>query len=103
MFGDRVFGDPYHGQIIREQLTRSLGVLFDGINEEIVQSFDHFIPAKDGGTSRCLFCSQVVAQDVVSAEWTAVDAYNATRDIVAQTSARVLSGFPLCASSIRDM
>jgi hypothetical protein len=36
--------DQYHVPVIRNQLTKSLGVLFPQIRDEIIQAFDENIP-----------------------------------------------------------
>ena len=39
----------YHVPIVRSQLTRNIGALFDGIKEEIVLGFDESINASGFG------------------------------------------------------
>lgn len=41
--------DQYHILVIRNQLTRNLGVIFPDIHNEIVYAFDKLIPPTAGG------------------------------------------------------
>ena len=41
--------DGFHVEVIKTQLTRKLGSVFDDIRDEIVNTFDYHIPVKDDG------------------------------------------------------
>jgi hypothetical protein len=40
--------DPYHVPVIRNQLTKNLGVLFPWLRDEVVQAFHENIPPATG-------------------------------------------------------
>ncbi|KAI5118161.1 hypothetical protein M0805_005783 [Coniferiporia weirii] len=74
--GTGIARNHYHQDIIRSQLTRSLGVRFEDIKDEFTTAFEELIPAKD--------------------EWLAVPALPTVRQIVCRTSNRLFVGLPLC-------
>ncbi|TFY79744.1 hypothetical protein EWM64_g4273 [Hericium alpestre] len=69
--------NPYHINIVRSQLTRSLTGLFPEIRDELVSGCLDLIPAKEN-------------------EWVKVPAYATVMKIVARTSNRIFVGLPLC-------
>jgi len=68
--------DPYHVPVIRNQLTKNLGVLFPWLRDEVVQAFHEHIP--------------------LTTDWTKVRAYDITLQIVSQSANRLFVGDPLC-------
>lgn len=48
MMGPTIAENRYHVAIVRNQLTRNLGFLFDDIKDEIVRAIDDNIPIADG-------------------------------------------------------
>lgn len=73
----RKFDDvPYHVATVRSPLTRSLVGRFDDIRDEIVESFNDYIP--------------------ITEEWQTVPAYDTLMHIVCRTSNRFFVGLPLC-------
>ncbi|KAH8113854.1 cytochrome P450 [Phellopilus nigrolimitatus] len=75
--GSNVALHSYHFSIIRSQLTRHLGSLFDDVRDEIMHAFADNIPAKEN-------------------EWVSVSVLPAVRNIVSRTSNRIFVGLPLC-------
>lgn len=47
--GREVLQNPYHVSILRSQLTRSLGVLYPEIRDEIITTFDDVLDLKGNG------------------------------------------------------
>ncbi|KAI0059479.1 cytochrome P450 [Artomyces pyxidatus] len=45
--GEEFEKDSYHIPLVRTQLTRNLGVLFDDMRDELVAAFEDMIPARD--------------------------------------------------------
>ncbi|EJD07465.1 cytochrome P450 [Fomitiporia mediterranea MF3/22] len=75
--GEDTFRNSYHFATISNQLTRSLGLLFDDILDEIKCAFNDLIPIK-------------------SDDWVAVPALDLVRNVVCRTSNRIFVGVPLC-------
>jgi cytochrome P450 len=74
--GSNIITDQYHIHVVRNQLTKNLGVVFPDIRDEIVQAFDDVIcPTTD---------------------WSKVSAFKAVTQIVCRTSNRIFVGLPLC-------
>ncbi|OJT14393.1 Ent-kaurene oxidase [Trametes pubescens] len=69
--------NPYHVDMIREKLTRSLPVVLPHVIDELQLAVPEHIPA-------------------VSGEWTEVNVLDAFRQIIARASSRVFVGQPLC-------
>ncbi|KAJ3480754.1 hypothetical protein NLI96_g8123 [Meripilus lineatus] len=79
-----VFRNPYHIPLIRSHLTKSLGVLFEDVRDEVCTSFSEVIPLTEN--------------------WTKIIALPALMNIVCQTSNRVYVGLPTCRNSdYRDL
>ncbi|KAL0574353.1 hypothetical protein V5O48_007595 [Marasmius crinis-equi] len=81
LFSDSTFGkalrtDPYHVNIIRGTLTRSIGNRFPEVREEMMAAFKDEIPVTD--------------------EWTKVPMLQKTLRIVCRTSNRLFVGSALC-------
>ncbi|EJD07460.1 cytochrome P450, partial [Fomitiporia mediterranea MF3/22] len=76
-FGEKLATHRYHVAIVRNQLTRSLSLLFDDVRDEIMQAFNDLIPMKQDG-------------------WVAVPALDTVRKIVCRASNRIFVGTPLC-------
>nr|BED42928.1 cytochrome P450 monooxygenase [Trametes versicolor] len=72
-----VVDNPYHIDIIKEKLTRSLPAVLPHVVDELRLAVPEHIPA-------------------VSGEWTEVNVLGAFRQIVARASNRVFVGEPLC-------
>lgn len=75
----RVYGNPFHVNVIRNQITRNLDYLTPGIVEELALGFE-----KHWGNST---------------EWKAVPAWPSCLQIVAESVNRVFLGAPECMSS----
>ncbi|KAI0354621.1 cytochrome P450 [Trametes cingulata] len=75
--GHDVHDDPYHVDIIREKLTRTLPAILPDVIDELTIAIPDHIPAKDG-------------------EWVSVNAMEKTREIIARASNRVFVGLPAC-------
>ncbi|KAI0673798.1 cytochrome P450 [Trametes maxima] len=69
--------DPYHVDIIREKLTRSLPLLLPEVIDELTLAVPEHIPAKEN-------------------EWLSVDVMKTTQKIIARASSRVFVGAPAC-------
>ncbi|KAI0033519.1 cytochrome P450 [Vararia minispora EC-137] len=76
--GPEIETNHYHVPIVRSQLTRNLGVLFDDIRDEVVSAFNDVIPVKDDGS------------------WVTVKTQETIQQIVCRTSNRLFIGLPLC-------
>ncbi|KAI0059476.1 hypothetical protein BV25DRAFT_1840322 [Artomyces pyxidatus] len=74
--GEEFETDTYHIPIIRAQLTRNIGVLFDDMRDELVAAFDDMIPAQD--------------------DWVQVPFFTTIQDIVCRTTNRVFVGLDIC-------
>jgi len=74
--GRRFDDDPYHVATVRSPMTRNLAYRFEDIRDEIVESFNDYIP--------------------VTEDWTPVAAYDIMAHIVCRTSNRYFVGLPLC-------
>ncbi|KAI0368877.1 cytochrome P450 [Pilatotrama ljubarskyi] len=69
--------DPYHVDIIREKLTRSLPLLLPEVVDELKLAVPEHIP-------------------VTEKEWVSVDVMKTTQRIIARASSRVFVGMPTC-------
>jgi len=76
LLGPTINSNPYHVEIVRVNLTRSLGAIFADLKEEIILAFQDSIRFTE--------------------EWTKFDVYPVTTQIVARASSRVFVGIPLC-------
>ncbi|KAF8515018.1 cytochrome P450 [Hysterangium stoloniferum] len=76
LLGPTILSNPYHSEVVREKLTRSLITIFADVKEEIMFALEDNIP--------------------LSEEWTKVVVYPAITQIVARASGRVVVGMPLC-------
>ncbi|KAF8575897.1 cytochrome P450 [Ramaria rubella] len=74
--------NPYHVGIVRGQLTRNLDKLFPDILDEIVQAFEDKIPVID--------------------DWTPVEGFDTTMNIICRVSNRMFVGAPKCTCEGRD-
>ncbi|KAF9244079.1 cytochrome P450 [Melanogaster broomeanus] len=83
--GHDIHYKPYHIQIIRSQLTRSLGVLYPDIRDEVVTAFEEILDLEGNGD-----------QEFISAEWKSVVALGTIEKVVCRTSNRTFVGLPLC-------
>ncbi|EJD07489.1 cytochrome P450 [Fomitiporia mediterranea MF3/22] len=75
--GENLIKDTYHITTVRNQLTRSLGLLFDDVRDEIMRAFHDLIPVKID-------------------DWVAFPALDMVRNIVCRASNRIFVGVPLC-------
>ncbi|KAI0368876.1 cytochrome P450 [Pilatotrama ljubarskyi] len=75
--GPEVHYDPYHVDIIRDKLTRTLPTILPDVVDELRVAIHDHIPAKEG-------------------EWVGVNAMEKTRQIIARASNRVFVGLPAC-------
>ncbi|KAI0066399.1 cytochrome P450 [Artomyces pyxidatus] len=74
--GKELEEDAYHISVIRSQLTRNLGVLFDNMRDELVAAFEDMIPARE--------------------EWVKVPFLPTIEKIVCRTSNRIFIGVDAC-------
>ncbi|KIJ50513.1 hypothetical protein M422DRAFT_27187 [Sphaerobolus stellatus SS14] len=74
--GPTINTNRYHVPIVRNQLTRNLGHLFDDIREEGALAIEENIPITD--------------------EWTNIKVYPALLQVIARMSNRTFVGVPLC-------
>ncbi|KAI0360978.1 cytochrome P450 [Trametes cingulata] len=70
--------NPYHVDIIRDKLTRSLPAILPDIFDELCLAIPRYIPAEDPDT------------------WVAVDVLTAMQHIIARASSRAFIGVPMC-------
>ncbi|CAL1709887.1 unnamed protein product [Somion occarium] len=77
-FGHEVAKDPFHHELIRNQLTRNLTNLFPDVHDEITVAFNDLIPMS------------------TTDEWTTVNAFPIMQRIIARVTSRVFVGLPLC-------
>ncbi|TBU62546.1 cytochrome P450 [Dichomitus squalens] len=75
--GHETFEDPYHINMVKEKLTRTLPVILPDAVDELKLTVPECIPAKTD-------------------EWTAVTVMPAMQQIVARVSSRVFVGLPIC-------
>jgi cytochrome P450 len=75
--GPAIAQNPFHVTIIRNILTRNLGVRFADIQDEVVVAFDDNIPLQHG-------------------EWTSMPAMRTITQIVCRIHSRLSVGLPLC-------
>ncbi|EJD07466.1 cytochrome P450 [Fomitiporia mediterranea MF3/22] len=75
--GEKLIRDTYHITTVRNQLTRSLALLFDDIRDEIICAFGDIIPVKGD-------------------DWVAIPALDMVRHVVCRASNRIFVGVPLC-------
>ncbi|RPD64678.1 cytochrome P450 [Lentinus tigrinus ALCF2SS1-7] len=76
--GEDAFADPYHVDIIKEKLTRTLPAVLPEVVDELRLAVQEYIPAKDEG------------------EWVKVTVMPTMQHIVARASNRAFVGLPLC-------
>ncbi|KZO94404.1 cytochrome P450 [Calocera viscosa TUFC12733] len=76
--GRAVTEDGWQIQVMRKQMTQSLGAKFPDIHDEIACAFEDELALPNNG------------------EWTPVCAYNAVLNVVCRTSNRLFVGLPLC-------
>ncbi|KIJ13827.1 hypothetical protein PAXINDRAFT_13375 [Paxillus involutus ATCC 200175] len=77
MVGHDVYHNTYHVPIIRSQLTRSLGILYPEIRDEIVTAFEETL-------------------DLQGNEWKSVPAFQTIQKIICRSGNRTFVGLPLC-------
>ncbi|KAM5535874.1 hypothetical protein V8D89_010492 [Ganoderma adspersum] len=75
--GPELIDDPYHVDIIREKLTRTLPLIMPDVVDELELAVPHYIKADDQ-------------------EWTPVSVMTTMQQIVARASSRVFVGVPIC-------
>ncbi|EJD07458.1 cytochrome P450 [Fomitiporia mediterranea MF3/22] len=96
-FGLKLTRNPYHLTTVRNQLTRSLGVLFDDIRDEIVHAFNDLIPTKNDGMKAVLIDTQAAVNNMALVlDWVAILALDTVRSLVCRASNRIFVGVPLC-------
>ncbi|KAF5365278.1 hypothetical protein D9758_005353 [Tetrapyrgos nigripes] len=74
--GKQLRTHPYHVDVVRNALTRNIAARLEDVKQEIVDSFEDELPAKE--------------------EWTKVYALPTVMKIVARTTNRLFVGLPLC-------
>ena len=93
--GEQINRNPYHLPLIRTQLTKALPQLMREVHEEVVDSFNEYIPLTSGeSTLYHLPCHPDVRVD-----WTSVNASDIFMKVVSRATNRVFVGRPLCESS----
>ncbi|KAG9310086.1 cytochrome P450 [Chiua virens] len=75
--GSELFHNPYHIEVVRAQLTRSINTRHPEIIDEISAAFEESLGLKDN-------------------EWKGVPAINTIQQVVCRTSNRMFVGLPLC-------
>ncbi|KAI3609474.1 cytochrome p450 [Moniliophthora roreri] len=76
IFGSSLLDKPYHIEVIRSTLTRSIGLKASDVYDEMVAAFNDEIPE--------------------STDWTKVHALHKVLNIVCRASNRLFVGLPLC-------
>lgn len=98
--GHAVAFDPYHVGIIRNQLTKNLGVMFSSVREEIAQAFEENLALAGHGehfvTGLEVYVTNHMYLIVTCAEWTSVPALETMMKIVCRSTNRACVGLPLC-------
>ncbi|KAH8113856.1 cytochrome P450 [Phellopilus nigrolimitatus] len=75
--GELVVKNQYHIPVVRTQLTRNIGVLFDDVRDEVERAFEDNIGAKGD-------------------EWVSRPGLDTVMQVVCRASNRVFVGLPLC-------
>lgn len=91
--------DPYHVDIIREKLMRTLPVVLPDVIDELTVAVPDYIPTHGAGAFPALNSIFMLSPltRLRDAEWTTVSAMPTMQKIVARASNRVFVGTPLCA------
>ena len=92
--------DPYHVDIIREKLMRTLPVVLPDVIDELAVAVSDYIPTNGNGAFLIGAYTLRRHKLNVCAEWMTVDAMPTMQKIVARASNRVFVGTPLCKSLI---
>lgn len=90
--------NPYHIPVCA-RLTRNLGVLYDGIHDEIAASFDDVLPDISHGAS-LIFMERSFL--ICSAGWVKVAAVDSAMQVVCRTTNRAFVGLPLCKHTVNS-
>ena len=104
IFGHEFHTDPYHIDLIKEKLTRSLPAVLPDVVDELRSAIPQYIPTHGGGTCppstpppiRDVLSAQEGCSREISAEWTTIDAVPTFMGVVARLSNRVFVGLPIC-------
>lgn len=88
--------DRYHLPVIRNQLTKSLGIVFPDLRDEVVQAFDDVIPRTDGLYCTHAFLGYLLTFAATIIDWTKVSASSHVFQIVCRVTNRLFVGLPLC-------
>jgi hypothetical protein len=86
----------YEIDVVRNPLTRNIGVLFDELYDEAVTAMNELVPIKDGK----LFGLHSWSIDAISVEWVKFPAARVLMIISSRTSNRAYVGLPLCQSNL---
>ncbi|KAL5480959.1 hypothetical protein ACEPAI_9900 [Sanghuangporus weigelae] len=89
--GPLIYGNHYHVDLVRSQLTRNLEALYDEIYDEIVQAFEDNINIP-----------QVVGGKPSHSEWVSVNAQDMVTKTIARTSNRAFVGTRTTSTSSSD-
>ena len=92
--GPQISANPYHVSLVRGKLTRSIPELLPTLYEEMVESFNRYIPATDGLPLSCPLRFTHLKSQI---DWSSIKLYDTAANVIAQVSNRVIVGLPLCA------
>jgi hypothetical protein len=95
-FGRHMEKNTYHVPLIRAQLTRVLPQLVPAIHEEVVDTFNEFIPPTSGEIGT--FYRLPYYADI-RIDWISVKASETFTNLVCRVSNRSFVGRPLCEPS----
>jgi hypothetical protein len=87
--------NPYHIPIVRLQLTQALPLLVPEVYDEVVMTFNDFIPITEGKrlNHQKMFKNKL---DNSRTEWQSVRVMDTMMKIVCRASNRIFVGLPLC-------
>lgn len=89
--------------MVRNQLTKNLGVLFPHLRDEVAQTFDDFIPTTKGELNpRTSLPAVRKLMARAREEWTKVCASAVITQMVVRISNRLFVGAPLCTYACLD-
>ena len=89
--------DPYHVDIIREKLTRTLPAVLPEVVDELGLAVQEYIGARDDGGTYPHIEYERMSNTTSNVEWTAVKVMPVMQHIVSRASNRAFVGLPLCA------
>ena len=98
--GTEISDDPYHLDIIKEKLTRTLPAVLPRVIDELKVAVQDHIPTQGEGMALQSSCGLGSTRTYTSAtEWVSVNVKKTMEEIVARATNRAFVGLPLCAYS----